>query len=367
MSVNIGYVGLNHHHCEPYLETIAASRGKVTCACEFDPEFDTTTVDGLPNVPVYRSTEALLENESIDVMWITLSNRDTPAAIRSALDYGVDVFTEKPVARTGADLEPVVSAAESSDSTVCVAYAWRDHPIIHELRHRVQEGFFGDVQGFEARYLASALAYRDTDHYLFDRHASRGGILQWLGVHWLDVVPWLLDDPIVAVSANTTMRHDDIDVEEGATLQLRTAGGAIGTLRTGYYLPAERYDTRISIEGTDATAKWDPTGETFGFSGETVLELERSEEAGTPTKEYVTHEYDAVPGYGGEWGLSFVERFLEARETDAATVPATLRDALLTLQVLDAAYEAAEKDYWIELEPGPPELSPVTSSVTEPE
>lgn len=346
MSIDVGYLGPNHHHSAPYLETLAQTRAKVTCACE-PSAFDPTGIEALGDVPVYSTPEALFANEAIDVAWVTLSNRDTPAAIRTALDYDVDVFTEKPAARTAADLEPVVAAAEDSDSTVCVAYEWRDHPIIRELRTRAQTDFFGDVRAFEARYLASSLAYRDTDHYLFDREASRGGVLQWLGVHWLDAVPWLLDDPITAVSASTVSGHEGVDVEDGATLQLRTAGGAIGTLRTGYYLPEGRYDTHIAIEGRDATCTWDPIGETFGFTGETTLELERMDDAETPTTEQVTHDYDPTPGYGGEWGLGFVERFFEARENDAATVPATLEDAVSTLRVLDAAYEAAESDRWV--------------------
>ena len=347
MTIDVGYLGLDHHHCVPYLETLAQTRAEVTCACEPDPDFDLSGIEPLGDVPVYSTLEALFENEDIDVAWVTLSNRDTPAAIRTALDHGVDVFTEKPAARTAADLEPVVVAAEASDSTVCVAYEWRNHPIIRELRTRAREGFFGDIRAFEARYLASSLAHRDIDHYLFDREASRGGILQWLGVHWLDVVPWALDDPITAVSASTVSGYEEVDVEDGATLQMRTAGGAIGTLRTGYYLPEGRYDTHIGIQGTDASCTWDPIGETFGFTGETVLELERMDGSRTPTKEQVTHDYDPTPGYGGEWGLEFVERFFEARENDAASVPATLEDALSTLRVLDAAYEAAATDRWV--------------------
>ena len=365
MTVEIGYLGLDHHHCEPYLQTIAESRGAVTCACEPDPDFETASVDPLGDVPVYATPEALFENETIDVAWVTLSNRDTPAVIRTALDHDVYVFTEKPVARTVADLKPVVSAAEGSDATVCVAYEWRGHPVVRELAERAEAGVFGDVRAFEARYLASSLAHRDTDHYLFDREASRGGILQWLGVHWLDILPWVLDDPIVAVSASTASGHEGVEVEDGATLQVRTASGALGTLQTGYYLPEDRYDTHLGIEGSDATCSWDPIGETFGFTGTTTLELDAVD--GGATTERITHEYDPVPGYGGEWGLAFVERFFEAREAEDEPAPVTLEDALSTLRVLDTAYEAAESNRWVTVEPRRPDSSTVASSVSTPE
>lgn len=352
MSVpTVGYIGLDHHHCEPYLQTLAQLPATVTCACEPNPAFDSGSVEGLNDVPIYRSTESLLESENVDIVWITLSNRDTPSVITTALDHGIDIFTEKPAARTSADLEPVVSAAESSDSTVCVSYAWRGHPIIRDLRNRAADGFFGNVRAFEARFLASNLIYRDLNHYLFDAAASRGGILQWLGVHWLDVIPWLLNDPIARVSADISYGFDGTDVEDGATVQLQTESGAIGTLNAGYYLEDERYDTHIAIHGTSGRCAWDPVGRTFGFDGQTTLELERvdGEWQSTPRRR-ITHDYDPSSGYGGQWGLEFVQQFLEARRSEETSVPATIRDALDVLRVLDAAYEAAESSQWVTVE-----------------
>lgn len=348
MTVDIGYVGLDHHHRAPYLETLAELPVEVTCACEPDPSFDVDMVDGLGDVPVYGSVEALLDREDVDVLWITLSNRDTPAAMMAALDRGIDVYTEKPAARTDADLVPVVKAAEVSDATVGVSYAWRGHPVSRELRERATEGFFGDVRSFEARFLASSLAFRDTDHYLFDRAASRGGILQWLGIHWLDLVPWILDDPVTAVAADTASEFGGVDVEDSATLQLRTESGALGTLRCGYHLNEGRYDTYVGINGADAGSRWDPMGREFGFDGETALELERTDERWTSTPwRTLSYEYDDAPGYGGQWGREFVEQFFRARESPDVDVPAGLEDARRVLRLLDAAYEAAGSDRWV--------------------
>ncbi|MFC7230630.1 Gfo/Idh/MocA family oxidoreductase [Saliphagus sp. GCM10025308] len=102
----VGYVGLDHHHAEPYLQTLDALQAKatVTCACEPNPAFDLSTVDSLGDVPIYDSLEALLSAESVDTVFLTLPNRDTPDAIERALDAGVDVYTEKPAARQVADL-----------------------------------------------------------------------------------------------------------------------------------------------------------------------------------------------------------------------------------------------------------------------
>ncbi|MCL7418997.1 MAG: Gfo/Idh/MocA family oxidoreductase [Halalkalicoccus sp.] len=343
----IGYVGLDHHHAEPYLQTLAGLPATVTSACEPNPEFDPSTVSSLGDVPVYDDLESLLAATSIDAVFLTLPNRDTPAAIEQALDAGIDVYTEKPAARTAAELEPLLARAAESDATVGVSYPWQSHPIARELVSLVDDGFFGDLRSFDARFIASRLAYRKTDHFIFDKAASRGGIIQWLGIHWIQLLTRLLEEPIHRVNASTVAGTDGVDVEDGATLQFETAGGALGTLQCGYYLGEDLYDTKLDIYGSDGRSSWDPMGREFGFDGTTTLELDdTSGEWDSTPHRTITHDYDPEPGYGGAWGRSFVDAFFAACDSERDP-PVTLEDALAVLRILDAAYESAETDEWV--------------------
>lgn len=343
----IGYIGLNHHHAEPYLKSIEELPAEITCACDPGATVDAGSMSGLEAVPTYRTVTELFDREQPDLVWLTLSNAATPEVVLEAVDRGIDVFTEKPVARTAADLQPVIDAVENADATVGVSYSWRGHPIARELRDRVESGFFGDIRTFETRFLSSKPAYRDTDHYLFDRKASRGGIVQWLGIHWIDLLPWILNDPIIRVNASLESHSDEIDVEDGAMLQFETESGALGTLHCGYYLREGRYDTQISIYGDEARSQWDPIGRRFGFDGETELELESVTGGWDGTKRRtINYEYEPQSGYGGEWGLEFLQSFLEAMG-EGRPAPVTLDDAVTVLEVLDAVYESAETDGWV--------------------
>ena len=346
----VGYVGLDHHHAEPYLATLETLPATVTCACEPNPEFDVGTVESLGEVPIYRDLQDLLASETVDAVFLTLSNRDTPAAIERAVDEGVDVYTEKPAARTAAELEPLRDRIEGSDTTVCVSYPWQSHPIALELASLFEQGFFGTVRGFDARFVASQLAFRDSSHFVFDADASRGGIVQWLGIHWIQLLTWLLDGSIVRVNAAIRSGCPAVDVEDGATVQFETDDGALGSLTCGYYLREGLYDTRLDVYGEKGRSSWDPMGREFGFDGETVLELDDAsgEWESTPHRR-VVHDYEPTPGYGGAWGRSFVRAFFEACD-DGADPPVTLDDALVVLRVLDAIYESAERDRWVGVE-----------------
>ncbi|MFU8868951.1 Gfo/Idh/MocA family protein [Natronococcus sp.] len=349
----VGYVGLDHHHAEPYLQTLETLPATVPCACEPNDAFDVDSIASLGDVPVYGDLETMLTDAAVDAVFVTLSNRDTPAAIERALEHGVDVYTEKPAARTAAELEPLLEAEARADATVCVSYPWQGHPIAAQLKSRIDDDFFGDLRGFEARFVASQLEYRDADHFIFDADASRGGILQWLGIHWIQLLSWLLEDPIVRVNASMATAFDGVDVEDGATLQLETADGALGTVHCGYYLREGVYDTQLNLYGSGGWSSWDPMGRTFGFEGETELELESTDDDwGATPHRTITHEYEAGAGYGGAWGREFVEGFFAARKTGSEP-PVTLEDALAVLRILDAAYESAETDRWVELETEP--------------
>jgi len=349
MTVNIGYVGLDHHHRAPYLDSIAQLE-ECTVVATADPYGRTGAdvgAESLGGLPHYESTATLLDEEHIDVVWLTLANRDTPAVIETAVDAGVDVYSEKPGARTAADLEAIAGQVRRNDDVVvCFSYTWRAHPVVETLRTRAEAGFFGDIRSFDLRFIASKLSTRTTDHYLFDADASRGGILQWLGVHWIDLIPYLLTDEIARVNAATTSDNDAVDVEDGASLQIELGeSGAVGTLSTGYYLREGRYDTEIKLYGTEGRCTWDPIGDVFGFDDETTLHLDSDNWLGTPVRQF-TYEYEHAPGYGGKWGLGFFEQFLEARE-GAADIPASIDEAVRVLRVLDAAYESAETGGWI--------------------
>jgi predicted dehydrogenase len=342
MTLTVAYAGLDHHHAGPYAESLAQLPAEVVCACpSTEAEGERSIPDAFGDVPVYDDPDTVLGAAGdVDLLWITLPNRDTPAVIDAAVDAGIDVFTEKPAARTAADLAPVAERVRASDVRVGVSYLWRGHPAVRDLRSRAETGFLSPVRGFEARFLASRVEHRDGSHYLFDPAASRGGILQWLAVHWIDLLPWLLDDPVVAVTGSDA-GGAAVDVEDAVTLTLETESGAVGSLHAGYYLREGRYDTYLAVHGDGGRFTWDPVSGGFGFDGETTVELESGRWAGVPRRQ-VTYEYDRGSGYGSAWGTAYLGEFLRAFDRDEP-VPVDLDDALDVLEVLDAAYAAVEE------------------------
>lgn len=351
MTMRIGYVGLGHSHRSGYLDTLDQLSVAVTAAADpDDPDRYADEVD----VPVYREPSTMFANESLDAVWVTLSNRDTPAVVRTAVDRGLDVFAEKSLGRTTADVEPLVGAVEDAGVTVGVGYIRRAMPVFEALRDRRRADWFGSIRAFEARFIKNTLRDRlasaGQPNYLYTSADARGGILQWLGCHYLDLVPWILDDPIVRVQARTDHGEPAADTEDAAIVQLETAGGTIGTLHCGYYLRSS-----ASTVGDRAAGPVAPPLQLYGMDGQAVVTPdERAIRLGgvaapAAPEGRVTFDPPDVPGYGGAAGLEYVRSFLAACRGDAPDRLATLADELRVLRVLDAAYESAETGRWVDV------------------
>lgn len=366
MVVTVGYVGVDHHHRDPYFSMASGLDVEITAVCEpgrtvdvenltaMDDRPDEITTEGesiadlVGGASVFADPHELIADADIDVVWITYRNDETPAIVDTAVDHGVHVVSEKPIARTAEDLAGVAERANDAGVTVSPTFYYRKNPVAMDLRERVADGFFGDVMTVDGRFNASQLSYRNTDHYIYDRETSRGGALQWVGPHWVDMMPWVLDDPISRVNAQFHY-VDAADVDAGAVLQFETESGTLGTYHSGYYLSERGKDTHLGIYGTDAQALTPAHHDSLQHEPTIPVELtaEDPDWSAAPrrTIEY-EFTYDRFPAFG-DFVQDYFEGFFDGFET--GDVPATVDDALQLLRVLDAAYESAERDEWIEV------------------
>ena len=83
---------------------------------------------------VYEKWQDVLDSEQPDALWVCtppLAHRDPTLA---ALERGVHVYLEKPVARTADDARAIVAAAEAADAVCAVGYQWHATEVLDDLR-----------------------------------------------------------------------------------------------------------------------------------------------------------------------------------------------------------------------------------------
>src|SRR3954469_20683642 len=224
-----------------------------------------------------------------------------PVAI-AALERGLHVLAEKPIARTVEEADAMVAAARAADRVLDVAFNHRQRGDIQKLKSVIDAGRLGRP------YYAKAWWLRRTGiptlgSWFTRAELAGGGPLLDIGVHVLDYSLFLLDNPgITAVSASTydllgsagfgSSPDDDksgatdattFDVEDLATALMRLEDG--GTLLVEASWAAHRThrdEFGITLYGTEGGAElivrdMEPSGslrlftDAGGVAAETLL------------------------------------------------------------------------------------------------
>jgi myo-inositol 2-dehydrogenase/D-chiro-inositol 1-dehydrogenase len=168
-----------------------------------------------------------------------------------ALDLGLAVFCEKPIALDLASTQRVVDAVKRTSGRVQIGFQRRFDEGFQEARRRVRSGALGTVYSF---YMTSRDALPPPDAYI---ETSGGQFLDQL-IHDFDVTRWMFGDEVDELYATgSTLGFPQYAkwgdaATSGVVLKLR--GGTVGVLDGTRHNEAG-YDIRVEIYGAkDAIA-----------------------------------------------------------------------------------------------------------------
>ena len=143
----------------------------------------------LPDAVVTDSLDELL-SPGLDAVMV-LSPDDTHAALAiRALEAGVAVFCEKPLAIDLADADAMLATARRTGSRLYIGHNMRHMPVVTLMRQLILDGRIGEVKAVWCRHFVG----HGGDFYFKDWHADRRrttGLLLQKGAHDIDVVHWL--------------------------------------------------------------------------------------------------------------------------------------------------------------------------------
>jgi len=271
----VAVVGLQHGHmgsldpAKPrgllgtFRQLAATESLDIVAVCEpHDAAALAREVAFLPGARAYQSIESLLEKEQIDFAVVGLPAVDSPPIVAVLARRGVHCFVEKSVSRTAADFLPVVQASQHTGAHIFIDYPWRHHPAMETARRLLQSGALGRPTSILATMTTSQVGslpgQRNPEGFAYRSETEGGGMLHWLGAHFLEAMCALFGD-VQSVSAICAPvignMQSDHRMDDVTSLSLLYKSGAAGTLHTGYLNPApvENRDF-IRLWGTDGDA-----------------------------------------------------------------------------------------------------------------
>ncbi|MEM7012557.1 MAG: Gfo/Idh/MocA family oxidoreductase [Verrucomicrobiota bacterium] len=202
---------------------------------------------------VFDDPAKALNNAVPKLAVVSLEARHAPPIINQVLDAGCDVFAEKPSCVRAEDFEKLVAKADSNQQLLMFAFSNRLNPPVLKARQLIEAGTFGDPYSIEVHMVADQTRLTRESYqkaWYTDRDRSGGGILTWLGIHWLDLAMLFLNSRVTDVSG--FMRNaggQPINMEDSVAMTMRFENGVCGTMNSGYYLD-KGYHSHIRLWGS---------------------------------------------------------------------------------------------------------------------
>ena len=182
-------------------------------------------------VPSFPNHQALFDSGLVDAVLIATPTQSHPEIGRAALQQGLHVLMEKPLAMSIGQARELVRAA-SERSRFAVMLNQRFHSAYSRIKMLLDDGRLGALQRFA---WTMTCWYRPDVYYKVSKWRGTwpgegGGLLINQCIHNLDVLQWLVGLPSDVFAVAGFGRYHEIDVEDEVTATLRFAGGLTGTV-----------------------------------------------------------------------------------------------------------------------------------------
>ena len=183
-------------------------------------------------------SDAFLDPRRVDAVIVATPNDTHEALTMTALERGLHVLCEKPIATNAAAAQRMAGRAAQMGSITLVPFTYRYMPTNQYVKRLIDDGFVGRPYHLNMRYF-TGFARSGEYSWRFDTELAGSGVLGDLGSHWLHVARWLLGE-VVEIGCITSRfierdsRPDGSDYprsEDSAQITVRFENGAYGTLQ----------------------------------------------------------------------------------------------------------------------------------------
>lgn len=209
----------------------------------------------------YTDLEEFLSS-GLDAVCVCVPNALHAEISVKALNHGLHVLCEKPMATTLEDCESMVEAAKRNGKKLMIGQNQRFAQAHVEARKRIEAGEIGDILSFDTVYgHAGPEAWSGQKNpWFFDKKRSVFGAMADLGVHKTDLMHYLLGEPIVKVNANLCTRDKKypdgslISVDDNAFCLYQTASGVVGSMHVSWTQYGEEINSTV-IQGSEGVIR----------------------------------------------------------------------------------------------------------------
>ncbi len=195
---------------------------------------------------VHGDLEALMHDPGVDAVYIALPNALHHAAVLAAARGKKHVLCEKPFALSLAHAREMVEACCDAGVVLRIAHQLRLDVALGRVRDIVRSGRLGRLAAISLER-SSGLGARTS----WRRDSAQSGVIFDVGVHLLDLIPWVSGQRFAEVSAFTHPDRREGEPDDTVTLLGRLDGDCHAVARATREVASA--ENNLIIEGAEAT------------------------------------------------------------------------------------------------------------------
>jgi len=175
----------------------------------------------------YRSYREMFEREKLEAVTVAVPTRFHLEVGLAAIECGLQVMMEKPIATDLEEAQQLVAAARRKGTILAVGHVERFNPAVRELKKRLDRGELGRIFQVHSRRQGP-----------FPSRVRDVGAVIDLATHDLDVMRYLLGVEVIRVYAETE-RRIHTEHEDMLNALLRFDNGAVGVMQVNWLTPTK--------------------------------------------------------------------------------------------------------------------------------
>lgn len=229
--IGVGQIG--RHHARVYREIEGVELAAIADA---DQDAVQRIIQGTVTKG-YADYVEMLDQEKPDLVSVAVPTRLHAEVASEAMQRGIHVLVEKPVASTIEEGEQLIALAESQSVILTVGHIERFNPAIAEVKRRLDAQELGQIYQMHARRLSP-----------FPARIQDTGVILDLATHDIDMMRYLLNSDVERVYAEVEQKvhrsHEDL-----LSGTLRFNNGVLGVLDINWLTPTKIRQLAVIGEG----------------------------------------------------------------------------------------------------------------------
>lgn len=199
----------------------------------------------------FTDAEKMLDSVACDAVYIATPVFAHYQQATMALEKGINVFMEKPIALSAQEGAAILETAKKNGKQLSIGYVMGHHNLHRTAARLVKTGKLGQVHSVRMQFTCW---YPDIPGAWRQKKAlGGGGCIMDLAVHCMELFHSITGDDIAECKTYFATSTFQYEVEDTAVILFKSKGGIIGHIDVNFNIPDNCAASKLEIYGTEGS------------------------------------------------------------------------------------------------------------------